>query len=133
MSVASLSPLTIVGHEENTNLREVTWNQRFLDGEALRHNLRHGQAVVYTNVARSKVRLVAVFYGMAVLLLPPVDEASRVSLYLQINAFLRKFQAHKEVAAFLDAEIVEARERLKRSEERKKLAASAARKRKSAT
>jgi hypothetical protein len=128
-SLTSPNPLTIVGHEEDTNLRNVSWNQRFLEGEAQRYNLRHGHAIVYTNVARSKVRLVAVFYGMAVLMLPPVDEASKVSLYLQINEFLRKFQAHKAVADFLDTEITEAQERMKRAIERKKLAAAATRKR----
>ena len=127
-----ISPLTIVGHEEDINLRTVSWNQRFLEREARRYSLRHGQAVVYTNVARSKVRLVAVFYGMAVLLLPPVDAASKVSLYLKINEFLRKFQAHKGVLDFLYSEITEAQERLQRAEERKKLAAAASKKRRAA-
>jgi hypothetical protein len=129
----TFSPLTIVGHEEDTNLLHVCWNQRFLEKEARYFKLQHGEAVVYTNVARDRVRLVAVFYGMAVLILPPIDPQSKISLYMKINEFLRQFQAEPKVTSFLEGEVTEARERLKRQEERKKLAANAAKRRKKKT
>jgi hypothetical protein len=126
----SSSPLTLIAFEENVNLRNVTWNQRFLDKVAQKYQLQHGQAVVYTNVAKSKVRLVAVFYNMAVLILPPIDPESKISLYLKINQFLKNFSGGSRLYAFLEEEILYAQERLDRQEVRRRLASYAEKKRK---
>jgi len=121
------SPLRIVGFEDNTNLRNVSWNQNYLEGVKKEWKLQHGQAVVFCNVAQDRFRLVAVFYGLAVLVLPPIDPEERHSLYLKISEFLRKFQLSNEAARMVDNEIDLAKSRIER---RQKLAANAAEKRK---
>ncbi len=123
------SPISIIGFEEDTNLRHVTWNQNYLEEVKREWRLQHGQAVVFCNTAQDRFRLVAVFYGLAVLVLPPIDPEERHSLYLKISEFLRKFQPRDKVAAKLDEEIELAKSRIER---RKKLAAEAQQQRRKA-
>jgi len=126
----SNSPLTIMGFEECIDLRTVSWNQNVLEGTAREWNLGHGQAVIFSNAARNKIRLVAVFYGMAVLILPPIDPADKISLYLKINEFLHKFsQQHVSITNHIDNEIGEARARLERQNKRREMAKKAERSR----
>ena len=100
------SPISIVAGEDNTNLREVTWNQRFLDAVKNAYKLRHGQAVLYRNAAQDRWRLVACFYGMAVLILPPIDPQERLSLDLEVSRFLRKFsEGYDGGLVFLEEQI----------------------------
>lgn len=121
------SPLSIIGFEENSNLRHVTWNQRYLEEVKGEWKLKHGQAVVFCNKAQDRFRLVAVFYGLAVLVLPPIDPDERHSLYLKISEFLRKFEPRDNVAAKLEEEIELTKSRIER---RRKLAAEAQQRRK---
>lgn len=124
------SPLSIIGFEDNTNLRHVTWNQGYLEGVKEEWKLKHGQAVVFCNAAQDRFRLVAVFYGLAVLVLPPIDPEERHSLYLKISEFLRRFEPRDQVAAKLEEEIELAKSRIER---RKKQAAEAQRQRRKAS
>lgn len=123
---AKASPIDIVAFEPDSNLREVSWNQTFLEETKEEYGLKHGQAVVFCNVAQDRFRLVAVFYGLAVLVLPPIDPAEKHSLYLKISQFLRRFKVHDEVAEKLEAEGRVAKIRIER---RKNLAAKAAKSR----
>jgi hypothetical protein len=125
------SPLTLVGYEDDMDLRSISWNQDLLEQEAREYKLKHGEAVVYSNVAQTKVRLIAVFYGMAVLILPPIDPADKISLYLKVNQFLRLFKDGTAgvMIGHLDKEIAGAQERLERIKKRKALAAQAAKRR----
>jgi len=86
-------PLEIIDLIDGANLREVCWNQKFLERVRVReeYKLQHRQAVAYCNVAHDRYRLVACFYGLAVLILPPVDQQDRASLYLKISQFLEQF------------------------------------------
>jgi len=131
---ATLLPIRIVHQEEQVNLLHVSHNQRVLEKRMLEYEkeygrkLRHCEAIVYCNKAYDKFRLIVSFYGVPILMLPPVDPEKRLSLYLNISQFLRKFSSRKAVTDFLDREIEEAQERLERSE-RVKLARKALKRR----
>jgi hypothetical protein len=124
-----MSVLKIVGYEEDTNLRMLSWNQVVLDREAAKHKLGHCDAVVYCNKGKDRIRLIAMFYGMAVLMLPPIDPADKISLYLKINQLLRKFDAGLSLRNKLDEEIDAARVRVTRVAQKAKLVTSAAQRR----
>jgi len=128
MSDARGSPLRIIEVEEDTNLRTISWNQRFLDKVKDQKSLKHGQAILYVNVAQDRFRLVVNFYGMAMLLLPPVTDADRrLSLYLRVSQYLRKFSGFAKLQGFLSEQIESTKERIER---RKKLAKTAKKRRK---
>jgi hypothetical protein len=125
---ASASPLEITEFVSDANLREVCWNQRYLEKVSKDHSLRHRQAVVFCNAAQDRFRLVANFFGLAVLVLPPINPEDRISLYLKISQFLSKLSTPSaEVVNALRVEMELAHERIER---RKKLAQAAAPKRK---
>jgi len=108
-------PIEIIAYEENQNLREVSWSQLFLESVMEEYELKHGQAVLYRNVAQDRWRLVACFYGLAVLVLPPVDKESRISLDLQVSQFLRKMSTgFDEGSRLINEQIMDATHRLKR-------------------
>lgn len=119
---SNASPLEIIEFVSESNLREVSWNQKFLEGVKQEYKIKHRQAVVFANVAQDRFRLVANFYGLAVLVLPPIDPQDRISLYLKISQFLGKMNPHQKVLPCLAEEVANAQERLER---RKKLAKAA--------
>lgn len=119
---STLLPIRIVHQEEEVNLLTVSHNQRLLSERVAEYEewsgkkLRHCEAIVYCNKAYDKFRLIVSFYGVPILMLPPVEHEHRISLYLKISQFLRRFSARKAVTDFLDREIEEAQERLEQSE-----------------
>jgi len=126
-----IAPISIVGYEDDANLREISWNQGFLESVKKEWELKHCQAVLFVNKAHDRFRLVVCFYNFTVLMLPPVDQEDRVSLYLKVSQFLKKFTGRfKDATDLLDAEIELSNERIKR---RKQLAKSAVKKTKSKT
>ena len=128
MSETQSSPLTIVGYEDNCNLRELSWNTKTLEKLKTSYDLAHGEAVIFANEARTKFRLVASFFGMPMLILPPIDPEDKTSLYLKEAQFLRKFRMHsKEVLECIDSEIERAQARIQK---RKKQASKALQSRK---
>jgi hypothetical protein len=130
MSDTRGSPINIIHVEEDANLRHVSWNQTFLDAVKDSFRLTHGKAVLYVNIKQDRFRLVVCFYGMAMLLLPPITDADRkLSLYLNVSKYLRKFSSGKygKLHAFLDAQIKDTQVRIER---RKKLAKKATKRRK---
>lgn len=109
------SPLEIVDFEPDTNLRTVCWNQLYLERVKKKYSLEHRQAVIFSNVSQDRFRLVACFFGMAVLMLPPIDPEDRISLYLKVSQFLRQFHfTRKELLQSLDSDIETSKERLER-------------------
>lgn len=120
------SPIDIVEFVDDANLREVSWNQKFLDQTKVAHGLKHRQAVLFCNKAKDRFRLVACFYSMAVLILPPTRAEERLSLYLTVSQFLRKFKIGGEVGEHIENEIVHVQDRIGK---RKKLAKTAQKKR----
>jgi hypothetical protein len=113
--MSSESPFEITRYVENANLRDVSWNERFLSECKEEHHLRHRQAVLYVNKAQDRFRLVANFFGMAVLVLTPIDPEDRTSLYLKISRYLKKFRIKfADGIKFLDAQIETAQTRIKR-------------------
>lgn len=114
------NPINIIAYEEDSNLREVSWSQLFLETVKKEYKLRHGQAVLYRNVAQDRWRLVACFYGLAVLILPPVDKEARLSLDLEVSRFLRKFSGnHSKTDAWINQNVERNTKRLKRKGKRK--------------
>lgn len=99
------NPFEIVEMVEGANLLEVSWNQRFLESVLIQNNLKHRQAVLFVNKAQDRFRLVVNFFGLACLILPPVNPNARLSLYLKVSQFLKQFWANKDVIAYLDEEI----------------------------
>lgn len=110
-TAAALRP-TIVAHEENADLRKVWHTATFLHRVARQHSLTEGQAVLYVNVLADRARLVMVLYGMPVLVLPPTDPERRLSLFLTVSEYLRKFHPTAGVRRSLDEEIGRAAARL---------------------
>lgn len=107
-------PIKIIDVEEDTNLLQVSWNQTFLEKVKDEHSLKHREAVLFINKAQDRFRLVACFYGLAVLILPPVNPENRLSLYLKVSQFLRKFSIRGSVTEMIDLEIETAERRIKR-------------------
>jgi len=95
-------PLEIIDLIDGANLREVCWNQKFLERVRDEYKLQHRQAVAYCNVAHDRYRLVACFYGLAVLILPPVNEQDRTSLYLKISQFLQQFGTRAKASKLIE-------------------------------
>ena len=121
-------PIYIIAYKDNTDLREVSWNQKYLDSIKKEYDLKHCQSVLFINIARDRFRLVVCFYGFAMLLLPPTNSADRISLYLKIGDFLKRFAGRFDDAInLLDREIELASQRLER---RKHMALKAQSKRK---
>jgi hypothetical protein len=129
MKNISKSPIRIVDVEENANLRNVSWNQKFLDRIKTEYRLTHGQAVLYVNKAQDRFRLVVCFYGMAMLLLPPITDAQRrLSLFMVVSQYLRQFSLkYAKFDTYLTSQISNTRKRIER---RKKLAKMAKKARK---
>ena len=110
-TAAVLRP-TIVAHEENADLRKVWHTATFLHRVARQHSLTEGQAVLYVNVLADRARLVMILYGMPVLVLPPTDPERRLSLFLTVSEYLRKFHPTATVRRSLNEEIGRAAARL---------------------
>ena len=111
----SKSPINIIGYEEDANLRTVGWNQGFLDRVKREYNLQHGHAVLFVNKAQDRFRLVACFYNLAVLVLPPTEAENRLSIYLKVSLFLRKFSnKFSDALELLDRQIEKTETRIKR-------------------
>jgi hypothetical protein len=107
-------PIRIIDVEEDANLLQVSWNQGFLEKVKDEHSLKHKEAVLFVNKAQDRFRLVACFYGLAVLVLPPVNPENRLSLYLKVSQFLRKFSIRGTVTETIDFEIETAKRRVAR-------------------
>ena len=90
--VISIAPLNIVGFENNKNLRELSWNQKTLEKIKKDYDLAHGEAVIFRNVVQDRFRLVANFFNIPNLIIPPIDHVEKTSLDLKIAHFLRKFR-----------------------------------------
>lgn len=122
VEAAQSIPIKIIDVEEEANLLQVSWNQKFLEKIKDEYKLTHRQAVLFVNKAQDRFRLVACFYGLAVLVLPPVNPENRLSLYLKVSQFLRKFSVNKEVGESIDFEIETAKRRVARRAEAAKKA-----------
>jgi len=119
------SPFEIVTYVENSNLREISWNERFLTQCNTAHKLKHRQAVLFVNKAQDRFRIVANFYGMAVLILTPIDQSDRTSFYLKISRYLKRFSIKfADGIKFLDAQIETAQTRMERRKQAAKTAKS---------
>jgi len=120
--------LKIVDWVDNSNLRYVSWNQSYLERTATTYNLNNNQAVVFSNVAQTKVRLVARLNNLIVLILPPVDPQRRLGLYLEINQFLRGLPVkNQNISNLIANEIELATKRAERLLSRQLLAKTAKR------
>ena len=114
-------PLEIIGYENATNLNKITWNQFFLEKIKKEYKLKHRQAVLYVNQAQDRFRLVACFYDLAVLILPPTDPEHRLSIYIKVGSFLRKFaQGFQDAQIFIDHEVEHAEKKVLQREKRRK-------------
>lgn len=110
-------PIEIIAYTEGENLNTVSWNQRFLESVKQENDLKHGQAVLYRNVARDRWRLVCCFYDLAVLILPPVDKEARLSLDLEVSRFLRKLSPRFDQGMSLLEDEIRHNEKRKRNYE----------------
>jgi hypothetical protein len=106
--------LQIVAYEDEQNLTKITWSQRFLEQVKTEYKLKHKQAVLFTNKAEDRFRLVACFYGLAVLVLPPTEPEQRLSLYLKVGQFLRRFSNTEKMNTYLSNEIELTKDRIER-------------------
>jgi hypothetical protein len=93
------------------------------------HKLAHREAVGFSNIAGDRYRLVAVFYGMPVLILPPTEHEKRLSIYLQVSRFIRKFCSNQNLIERVDDQIVSTQTRIEKQKARRKAAKKANRKR----
>lgn len=107
-----LPPLSLVDYVEDSDLRTINWNQDFLEEVKGEWRLKHGEAVLYSNVAKDRFRLVACFYNMAVLVMPPVNPDNRLGLFLKISEFLKKFKVNSAVTEAIAHEIKTTKQRI---------------------
>lgn len=110
----STATLNFIDYVPDSNLNKVCWNQKFLQSVQKEYSLKHRQAVIYVNAANDKFRIVANFYGMNVLILPPVSHEKRLSLYVQVGQFLRKFNPSPTIDNKIANEIDRCEKRIER-------------------
>lgn len=106
--------LSIVAYKDEQNLIKVTWNQKFLEQIKREYTLKHQDAVLFVNKAEDRFRIVACFYGLAVLVLPPTESEQRLSLFLKVSQFLRRFSNTEKMNTYLTNEIELTKDRLER-------------------
>lgn len=87
------SEITIKDYVDGANLREVCWNQKFLEAVKKEYKLKHGEAILFNNVAQDRFRAVVCFFGSPVLVIPPIDNTEKQSLYLKQSEFFQQFTA----------------------------------------
>jgi hypothetical protein len=107
-----------VEHVQDANLRETSWNQRFLETVAGDHNLKHREAVLYSNKKNDRYRLVARWHGLSVLILPPIDPAAKLTMHLMVSRFLRSFCSTDALLGNVREQIVMTQERIARRKAR---------------
>jgi hypothetical protein len=112
MAAKAKPTITLVGCEEDADLRYVGWNKAFLSD----HTLKSGEGILYVNRAQDRFRIVANLSGKAVLLLPPVDKEARLSVHLEVSRYLRRLCSLSGALSedLLDLYVESATERFKR-------------------
>ena len=83
--------ITLTAWLENQDLRRVCQNELFLRATARAHRLQPGEAVLFSNTALNRFRLVANINGLPVLIIPPVAVRRDllVSMFLKVSIFIR--------------------------------------------
>lgn len=105
---------------DNQDLRFVSTRRTYLYSVVRAHHLRDGQGILFSNVARTRFRIVAVLAGVPVLLLPPTDSgALMLSLFLQASRFVRALASSAMLASRLDAHVEHTEERVLRQRRRR--------------
>tara|TARA_Y100000296_G_C5046950_1_gene192784 strand:- start:253 stop:612 length:360 start_codon:yes stop_codon:yes gene_type:complete len=106
----------IIDWQPSVDLRKISQRESRLAEHGFK--LKNQQGVIFSNKACDRFRLILRWNGMLVLLIPPTNEdrADRCSLYLKIAQWLRKnFQLSEFLDESFDEEIVQAKQRVKRS------------------
>lgn len=72
------------------DLRSIVAQSAFLRREAKKHQLKHGECVVYTNAALTRFRMILKIQDAAFMCIPEIDMGSKRSVYLHISEELSK-------------------------------------------
>lgn len=89
----SLPALSLVDWKDDVNLRSIRSNHMFLDSVVREYHLKDRQAVIYSNVAFDRARMVVVLGRMPCLVILPTAETRdlRISLFLAVSRAVRDF------------------------------------------
>jgi hypothetical protein len=85
----------------DTNLTHLNWRHTTLQAKANEYHIAPGECVVFENARRDKVRLIANIGGLVVLLIPPIDSKKQLSMYIEINEYLRTLTNEKTIDTFI--------------------------------
>lgn len=116
-----LPPLTIVDWKENCDLRTVSQRATFLRNAKRIYRLKDREAVLFSNNACNRFRLVVCWNEMPMLIIPPVASYSDMllSLFLQVSRFIHEnFGSSDHIKKWLTETIDETLERVARCEAR---------------
>lgn len=110
--------LRIVRAFDCIDLRTITSQSNFLQEQIKKYHLQHMDAILYTNSAITRFRLIFNAEGLGYLVIPECDEVSKHSLYLRISEHLSKLAGATHVVVNIDDIKKKIRERIQRQEER---------------
>ncbi len=119
--MASKTP-SPVGWEEDKDLRKVSWCGTFLDNVVTEYVLEPGEVVIYTNVARTRIRFVRIgIGGVPEVVCPKADTNGHgLSQYLQISLALASMCPADFKAEEFAAEVEGMHQRRLRHQQKKK-------------
>lgn len=72
------------------DLRSIVAQSPFLRREAEKHELKHGECIVYTNAMLTRFRLILKVGDAVLMCIPEIDVESKRSVYLHISEELSK-------------------------------------------
>jgi len=82
--------ITVVHYDDNVDLRSIVAQAPFLKSVARGFGLKNGDAVLYTNKAQTRFRLVLCVVDSLFVCVPEMDEKGRLSTYLRISETLAR-------------------------------------------
>jgi hypothetical protein len=110
--------IRIVQSFDCIDLRSITSQSSFLQETIKKYHLQHLDAVLYTNTAITRFRLVMNIQGTGFLCIPEIDEMSKHSLYLKISEVLSRLSGVSHVVVSIKDISTKIKERIERQEHR---------------
>ena len=97
-TLKKIPALSLVDWKDDADLRSIRSNHLFLDSVVREYHLQDRQAVIYSNVAFDRARMVVVLGRMPCLVILPTAETRdlRISLFLAVSRAVRAFGARTE-------------------------------------
>lgn len=118
--MAESFPYKIVGWVDDYNLTKVSWLEKKINAQARVFDIQEGEAVVFTNKAQDRFRIIHRKNGILRVEIPTVGQNNKLSMYLQVSLHLSALPRIIEVKDLVDQVVAEAEARIARSQARAK-------------